>query len=43
VGDEIRIKKGNTNFQGVSHAGAVDFHQDALLKVQFCTKVKNTF
>ena len=43
VGDEIRIEKGNTNFEGVSHAGAVDFHQDALLKVQFCAKVKNTF
>ena len=43
VGDEIGVEKGNTNFEGVSHAGAVDFHQDALLKVQFCTKVKNTF
>ena len=43
VGDEIGVEKGNANFEGVSHAGAVDFHQDALLKVQFCAKVKNTF
>ena len=43
MGDEIGVEKGNANFEGVSHAGAVDLHQDALLKVQFCAKVKNTF
>ena len=43
VGNEIRIEEGNTDFEGVRHAGAIDLHQDAFLKIKFCAKIEDSF
>ena len=33
VGNEIRIEERNSYLKGVRHAGSIDLHQDALLKI----------
>lgn len=43
VGDEIGIEERNPDFEGVCHAGAIDLHQDAFLKIQFRAKVEDSF
>ena len=43
VGYKVGIEEGNTDFEGVRHASPIDLHQDALLKVQFCAEIEDSF
>ena len=43
MSDEIGIKEGNADFEGVGHAGTIHLHQDALLKIKFRAQVEDTF
>ncbi len=43
VRDEIGVEEGHADFEGVGHAGTIDFGQDTLLQVKFRAKVEDSF